>query len=56
MLCHNWVVKTPWMVHPGEEPTPNMATDITTYTPALITLPGGLPDIITDAGDKTAWR
>jgi site-specific recombinase XerD len=32
-----------------------MPTDITTYAPAIISLPGGLPDIITAAGDKTAW-
>jgi site-specific recombinase XerD len=33
-----------------------MATDITTYAPAVISLPEGLPSLITDAGDKTAWR
>jgi hypothetical protein len=33
-----------------------MATVTTTYTPAVIDLPGGLPDIITAAGDRAAWR
>lgn len=33
-----------------------MATDITTYAPAVIALPDGLPDMITAAGAKTAWR
>jgi hypothetical protein len=33
-----------------------MATEIITHAPTVITLPGGLPDIITTAGDKTAWR
>lgn len=40
----------------GEGIRPNMATDIITYAPAVIALPEGLPDIITAAGDKTAWR
>jgi hypothetical protein len=33
-----------------------MATEIITHAPTVITLRGGLSDIITTAGDKTAWR
>jgi site-specific recombinase XerD len=33
-----------------------MATDIVTQTPAVITLPGGLPALIESAGERTAWR
>jgi hypothetical protein len=33
-----------------------MATDIMPQTPAVITLPGGLPALIENAGERTAWR
>jgi site-specific recombinase XerD len=33
-----------------------MATDITPYAPAVISLPEGLPALIKKAGDKAAWR
>lgn len=33
-----------------------MATDIMPHTPAVITLPGGLPALIESAGERTAWR
>lgn len=33
-----------------------MAADIVPQTPAVITLPGGLPALIEGAGDRAAWR
>ncbi len=33
-----------------------MTTTIATRTPAVISLPGGLPALISDAGERTSWR
>jgi hypothetical protein len=33
-----------------------MTTDITTLAAAVLSLPGGLPALITTAGERTAWH
>ena len=33
-----------------------MTTTVATRTPAAVSLPGGLPALISDAGERTAWR
>ncbi len=33
-----------------------MTTTIATRTPAAVSLPGGLPTLISNAGERTAWR
>ena len=33
-----------------------MTTTIATRIPAAVSLPGGLPALISDAGERTAWR
>jgi hypothetical protein len=33
-----------------------MTTAITTYAPAVLSLPGSLPALIAAGGERTAWR